>query len=288
LIDTNNGYKSRKSHIALSRPVEMIDKLKFDLASQNRYILNDTTVNITLTRSSDTFALFYKHSGTASDPVINPKVKFLEASLFVRKHVLYPSIVLAHQRLLESGHSAKYPIKRSEVKFFTIPSGNQSFIEENVFLGGIPSRIVVCLVSSRGFNGDYQVNPYLFTHHNLSYVSVTVNNVSIPIRGMNLDFSDTDSNYLLPYYLLFSSLGIAGQDESLDITRNTFSKNKCFFAFDINQTAFSDSMLQLEKNGSVRIELKFSKAVSEALNCLVYSEHQNVLELNRYRQVNVV
>lgn len=44
LKDTNTGYKKRKQWIQASKPVELIDKLKFDLAYQHRYILNDTTV----------------------------------------------------------------------------------------------------------------------------------------------------------------------------------------------------------------------------------------------------
>jgi hypothetical protein len=32
--DANTGYKTRKSLVEKSKPIEMIDKLKFDLAAQ--------------------------------------------------------------------------------------------------------------------------------------------------------------------------------------------------------------------------------------------------------------
>jgi len=154
-LDTSNtGYAERQKFVSGSKPIELIDRLRIDLSSQHRYILNDTNLNICLTRSSDEFSLFYKHTGVATDPHVNPKVKFLDASFFVRKYVLYPSLVLSHQRLLESGQSAKYAYKKSDVKFFTIPKSNQSFTEENLFLGSLPSRIVLCLVTSSGFNGN--------------------------------------------------------------------------------------------------------------------------------------
>jgi hypothetical protein len=281
----NDGYKKRKEFVKDSKPVELIDKLRFDIANQHRYILNDTSVTISLTRSPETFSLFYKKSTSPSDAVLNPKIKILDASLFVRKHVLYPSIVLSHQKLLEDGHNARYPYKKSEVKFFSIPQSSQSFIEENVFLGNVPSRIVVCLVPSKGFVGDYTVNPYVFPHYDLNYISLSVNNVPYPMKGLNLDF--TNNSNLLPYYLLFTSLGIAGQDQGLSFDRNQFQNGNTFFAFDINQSSGSDSALQLEKSGSVRIELKFAKGLTEAVNCLVYSEQQKILEIDKYRQISV-
>lgn len=284
LDSANSGFKERQQFIELSKPVELIDKLKFDIAYQNRYILSDTNVTISLSRCPESFSLLYSKTAP-TDSNINPKIKILDASLFVRKHVLYPSIVLSHQRLLEEGHSARYPFKKSEVKFFSIPKSSQSFIEENVFLGSIPQRIVLCLVPSNGFVGNYSINPFVFSHYNLNYISLSVNNVPYPIKGMNLDFSNGQN--LIPYYLLFCSLGIAGQDQGLTFDRKKYNEGQTFFAFDINQSIGSDATLQLEKNGSVRIELKFATPLSEAINCLVYSEHQKVLEIDKYRQISV-
>jgi hypothetical protein len=241
----------------------MIDKLKFDLSSQSRYLLNDVNVNIGLTRASDQFALFYKHSGDPKDPHINPRVKFLDASLFVRKHTPYSSIVLSHQRLLDAGHNARYPLKRSEAKFFTIPQGNQTFVEENVFMGSIPSRILIALVPNSSFNGTYDSNPYVFSHHNLNYLSVNVNNVPVPVKALSLDFSS--NQYLLAYYLLMSGLGIAGKDHGLCFDRTKYLEGNVFFAFDINQSEGSENTLHLEKSGSVRIELKFASATKLSL-----------------------
>jgi len=83
-----------------------------------------------------------------------------------------------------------------------------------------------------------------------------VNNVPYPIKGLQLDF-DSDIK-LLPYYLLYCSLGTAGQDQGLTFDREEFCSGQTFFGFDINQSTGSDSALQLEKKGCVRIELKFA------------------------------
>jgi hypothetical protein len=208
--------------------------------TQHRYILNDTSITISLTRAQETFSLLYSHGTAAS---VNPKIKFLDASLFIRKQVLYPSIVMSHQKLMDSGHNARYPFRKAEVKFFSIPKSSQSFNEENVFLGNVPSRIVICLVPSKGFVGDYAVNPYVFPHYDLSYISLSVNNVPYPMKGLSLDFSN--NNYLIPYYLLFCSLGLANHDQGLTFNRNGFAEGNTIFAFDIDQAVSSDSTFQL-------------------------------------------
>lgn len=282
LDDRNDGYKRRKDYISSSKIVELVGKLRLDIASQQRYILNDTNLCISLTRNSDEFCLLWEPSTAASASTLNPKIKFLDASLFVRKHVLYPSISLSVQKHLQNGLSAHYPLMNSDVKQFTIPSGNQSFIEENVFMGNVPGRIIMGLVSNAAFNGDYKLNPFIFQHFNINYVSLTVNNIPIPMKAMILDFKK--QKCLLPYYLMLTSLGLSDDKEGSIISRDEFSKGYTFFAYDLNHSQRNDSALVLENSGSVRIELRFGTALAEAVNLLVYFESQGVLTIDKFKQ----
>jgi hypothetical protein len=287
--DTNEGYKSRKAIIAKSKSFELIDRLRFDLASQDRYILNNTDVTINLTRSPDSFSL----CGTSIVAVsvggnatpLKAKVKILDASFFIRKQVLYPSIILAHQKLLENNQMAKYPFKRSDVKYFTIPSGNQSFVEENVFMTSIPSRIVLGFVTSSAFNGSYAESPFRFQHFDVSYLSVSVNNLTSPIKPYNLDFSN--NQYLLPYYMLFATLGISGKNTGLKITPHSYARGNTLFAFDINQANYNTDALSLDKTGNIRLDIRFKTALTEAIHCIVFSEHQSVLQIDKFREIAV-
>src|SRR5271154_322638 len=163
LDDVNIGYANRKIVLNASSVVEMIDKLKFDLSKQmsNRLILSDTNISIVLTRAPDSFALLSKKPSSlklADGSVFVPKLKIMDATFHVRKEVLYPSIIVSHQKLLEKGEVAKYFCKRSEMKYFTIPAGNQSFIEENVFVSKIPNKVILALVPSKAFNGNFACN----------------------------------------------------------------------------------------------------------------------------------
>lgn len=214
-----------------------------------------------------------------------PKIKIIETSFFIRKQVLFPSIVLAHQKILSQGETAKYPLKKTGVKYFTISKNNQTFIEENAFQSLIPDRIVLAMVSNESFNGSYSTSPYLFKDFGISYLSVAVNNFSVPVRPLTLDFSNSD--YLLPYYLLFTSLGIAGKDNGLVFDRNDFKSNGyALFPFDLRPIVDSDQLLQLEKTGSVKIDLKFKTGLTEAITLLVYYETNSMIEIDQFRQVS--
>jgi hypothetical protein len=275
----NTGWASRKAHITKSKPVELIDKLRFNLGNQHRYILNDVNVRICLTRTPDAFSLFSTSSAEEA------MIKLLSATYYIRKQVLFPSIILAHQRLLEKGEIVQYPFKNTEVKYFTISQGSSSAVEENIFMNSVPSRIVVGFVDSQAFNGEFSSNPFHFHHYYIKSLGVSVNNVSIPIRALTLDFENDEC--LLPYYLLFTSTAIAGQDVGLSFSREEYKTNNALFAFDINQATGNNALLHLEKSGSVKLEIQFGKPLEKSVHCIILSETQGVLEIDKYRQVVV-
>jgi hypothetical protein len=39
--------------------------------------------------------------------------------------------------------SCKYPIRRVEVKVDTVPRGNMNYVQDNMFLGQLPKRLVI-------------------------------------------------------------------------------------------------------------------------------------------------
>jgi len=286
--DNNEGYKSRKKLIASSKRFELIDRLHIDLAGQSRYLLNNMDLSLCLTRASDSFVIIGDNYTTGSSTTsithdIKAKVKILEATLFVRKQSIYPSIILGHQRLLESGKRALYPVNEGSVKFFTIPQGNQSFISENVFNGVVPSKIIMGFVSNASFNGTYQSNPFKFHHYNANYVNVTVNNIPAPYPPLQLDFSR--DQYLSAYWMLYTSLGVAGDNRSFCLSNSDFKHGFTLFAFDFQKLAGEQEALTLDKAGSVRIEFKFQKALPEAVNLIVYSELMKTYEVDQFRQI---
>ena len=145
---TNLGYTKRKALAAESKEMDMMGKLHLDLFFQNRYLLNGVEVRLQLIRSNDLFCLH----GNANQA--DNKVSLKEVTLFVRKVKPNPAVQLAYVKALQHG-TAKYRYCkiRVEVKSFTVPTGNRSITKENLFLGQLPTRMVVGVVDDDAYNG---------------------------------------------------------------------------------------------------------------------------------------
>jgi len=247
----NEDHEYRKSLLAKSAQLEFIDKLRVDIFNQPKYLINDVDVNVSLTRSINEFVVKYKPDPLKTD--ISPVIKLMVASLFVRKQVLYPSLIHSHQKLLENGQRARYATKKTEVKFFTVPQGNTSFIEENVFLGTIPNRMVIGFVESSSFNGSYAENLFRFNHFGACYLSVCVNEIPTTIKPLNSDFEK--KMYLQAYYMLFTSLGLNSKNHGLLIDRESFKNGSTLFAYDLTAMDKADSNLWISKKV---VQLKLS------------------------------
>jgi hypothetical protein len=82
------------------------------------------------------------------------KVVIQSIVLWMRKVKPVPTVVnLMNQKL--STQTAKYPLRRVEVKTFTIPTGAQSKITDHLFQGQMPKLILLGFVENSAFNGRF-------------------------------------------------------------------------------------------------------------------------------------
>jgi len=68
--------------------------------------------------------------------------------------------------------------------------------------------------------------------------------------------------------------------------KTTFSKGYTLYAFDLTPDLREDDHFNLTKQGSVRLVLKFREALNENVTAIAYAEFQNVIEIDRNRNVN--
>jgi len=65
----------------------------------------------------------------------------------------------------------KVPLRRVEVKSFTLPRGNLSWTKESVFLGQLPKRLIVGFVDNDAYNGSSEKNlQFQALQHELPFV----------------------------------------------------------------------------------------------------------------------
>jgi len=211
------------------------------------------------------------------------KVKITHASLFVRKVKLLPSVFLAHAKALERG-TAKYPIRRVVCKSFTIPQNYMDVNHEKLFSGQLPTRMVIGLVDNGAFNGNRALNPFNFQHFNLSEIGLYLDgqqqHAVMPIQP---DFAN--EQYIRAYNTVFVGTGKLGADEGLYIDRVDYANGYALYAFDLTADLGEDDHFSLVREGSVRLALKFRQALATTVTVIAYAEFENVVEVDRNRNV---
>jgi hypothetical protein len=145
-------------------------------------------LKIKLRRSRDAFAF-------VSDAA-NYKIKIKEMALYVRKVQLSPVVRMGHVKTLEKT-SCKYPVRRVEVKVDTVPTGNMNYVQNNLFLGQLPKRLVIACVDSDALNGTIGKTPFDFKHYKINFVALNVDGRQIPAKPLQPDFEN--NGYIRSY-----------------------------------------------------------------------------------------
>jgi hypothetical protein len=114
----------------------------------------------------------------------NYKIKIKDLALFVRNVQLSPAVRMGHVKALETT-SCKYPIRRVEVKVDTDPRGNMNYVQDNMFLGQLPKRLVIDCVDSDALNGTITKIPFDIRHYKINFVALNVDGRQIPAKRYN-------------------------------------------------------------------------------------------------------
>lgn len=271
----NEGLLKRASFIKGSKTVDLMSNIHHELFGSDKLLINGVEMRLKFHLNKDEF--FLQSEDT------NVKVHIIDATLFVRKVRIKPALHLAYSRALEHSN-LKYPLSRTEIKNVTIPAGVLSRTIDNVYLGPLPKRVVIGFVSNAAFNGDFGKNPYFFDHFNLNFLQLYVDSQQIPNKALTPDFKN--HLYIRAYKTLFEGTGINSQDVGNDISREEFSQGYFLTVFDLtSDLSASSSHWSIQRNGSFRIEVRFSEVLAVPVDVILYSEHDGLMEISRDRNI---
>ncbi|XP_060579279.1 uncharacterized protein F54H12.2-like [Ruditapes philippinarum] len=168
-VGTNDGKTGSNSGLFMryvltkgSKIVDMEGPLHIDLFQQSKLLINVVSVGIKLHPSRDAFRII--------TDAISPdyRVKIVDAYFRLCIQRLTSSVIIAREKLIQDT-PAIYTYLRTEIKTTAIASGQFSYSADDIFQGLVPSKLIVGLVSSAAFNGDYTQNPFNFKHYKLQF-----------------------------------------------------------------------------------------------------------------------
>ena len=271
-IPHNRGFLERQSYVSESKQFELFSRLHVDAFNTDRLLLNLVDIKIKLTKQKSAFCLL------GNDKL---RIKFLQAVLYVRKVLINPDVVAAHQKLMET-HNAQYPIRRTEMKNFPIVKGLSKTIINNLTNGTIPSRVIFGLVLSQAYEGDYTKNPFNFQHFDANRVALIVDGKEVD-KAFELDYKN--DKFIRAYHSLYTAINGDIGDHGLDINKKDYKGGNCLYAYDLSADLCNSEHFNLVKIGNTRLEIDFSKGVPENVTVVVYIEYENIIEINKNRKI---
>lgn len=278
---TNIGFMRRKQFFDGGKSVSMEGPLAIDFAKTPRYLLCNTSVDLTLFRSRPEFVI---------QALGDKDYRLSIEDVFLRAHyvVVSPGILLGHGKALATSANAIYPFLRTECKTFNIASGSTSFRYDNVFNNSYPQRIICVFVRSDSFSGKKELNPFLFHHFDLSQIEISVDGVSVPGRPISCKFDDKGRDAVEPYLRLYDCIGSTNNpmfSNGLELT--DFVQGYSIFAFPLNGGDLGTNYLEVMKSGNISVQGVFGTALDKSVTMILYSESSSVVEIDESRNVTV-
>ena len=269
---TNKGAGKRIQLSENGKSVDMIGYLHDDVFRQHRMLPPGVTVKVRFLRSRDTFSLVTTKPGY--------KTFINNAVLYVRKVKVNPTVTLAHANVLKKNNMV-FPVTRVDCKVFSISANSHSAYRENIISGQLPTRLVIGCVRNDAFNGVHSLNPFNFQHFDLNHLSVHVDGQPDTVPSLQPDFAN--KLYIRSYHSLFNGIGKVLNDEDFDVSRSEYPDGFALYAFNLSTDC--EDTYDTVKTGSVRIDLKFAKALPHTVNVIVYAQFQNAIQLDSARNV---
>lgn len=273
---TNGGLAKRYTFTQLSKVFDLEGPLYEDIFRLDKYIVNGVDLNLKLFRNRAPLLI------KSADGSPSYKVQLLDVSVKACMIKVDSGMLINYAEILKET-TAKYPLVRTKVKMNTCPTGSGSFIWQKVSSTNLPSKACFALISQAAVNGDYIKN--VFNFQNMAEeIALYVDGESIPATAMKIDVVD-NKNCVTPFINLFEVAEKWNKDSGLNITRKMFSEGYTVYAFSIAPSDLGEEYINLVRQGSIRLEVKFATHATETLNCLAYAEFPALLEIDQSRDI---
>lgn len=276
--EKNTGAKARFQRTKYSQPFECLGRIHSELFQQPKLLLNKVTLGLRLHRNTPKFILM------AKDATKNYRINIEKSLLLVTvKRVASHVREAIENRLLET--NAKYNLRRVEMRFFTKGAERSDISVNNLCSGTIPSQIILGMIKTNAFNGDFKSNPFRFEHFKTSEFNIIRNGVNVPFKPLSLKFQGSDT--ILAYFQMMHSIGLWNKNKSNGIDPfGTYLNGHTLFAVNLSQDFSNGGNLNLIQEGLISLNLRLEEAKTHSITIIVYLVYPStVLEINQNREI---
>ena len=182
-------------------------------------------------------------------------------------------------KTVEDVGGAIYPMLRTNVTSFSIPSGSKSFSYPVAKLGKQAIRVFLALINNDAFNGDLKLNPFNFAPNYLTNIVFSLNGKQLPSSPLSMNWdSATEGLYVRTFNELMRTTGVLNMNGGFGIDRSGYPQGFFIIGQKLIE-AFTDVSFAPEQQGTLSINLTFKTAPPKPLTAILMMEYQNVLKI---------
>ena len=246
--------------------VDLQGPLMLDLFQQERLILNGVGMTLKLWPSKNAFRLM-----SGSEPGTE-RLQIVDASIKLCIQRPSAGLVMAHADQLKET-PALYPLMSSAIKIASIAAGEFSFSADNMFQGEVPSQLILGLVSSQAYIGDYKKSPFNFQHFDCNFVAFYVDGQSLPAKPLQPRYAD--QNFVDAYQTLQNI------NKDVWITRDEYDSGYTLYNLDVNPYVDFNT----KRIAHCRLELRFARPLPESVTLVMYGKFPEIIRIDQSRSV---
>ena len=253
------------------------------------FLIPGTSIEMELLMNPNTVYLYDTPNKGSLSTKVFPTItqEDIQVTLVIPKMTLNSSVFnrLQSERSLTK-KNITYPVVRTSIRTFSIPSGNTSWEQHNVFLNKMSDRTMLAMVHTDAYNGDFTRYPFAFERFGAISVRQTVNGEEYPYKTLELsnEANNKDSTDYLGYECFLQASGAYREKKIPMLQPGDWGEGKTttLFLFNNVPSGYADdpSHRNPQQSGNVRYKINFASATSNNITVLVWSEYETLLEVN--------
>ena len=274
----NQGALARREWISGSKEMDFNIPLSSDVLRINKYLPDQMSMNITISKTSDAFVLWAPAANNA-----NYRIKITELKLTCRRIQMRREWLSAMRTRLDRGDRLRYPLVRTIIKPLSLSAGDKVRSLHDVFRGRIPNTVIVGFVRHVAQSGSIRANPYHFQNFGVSNVTLVVNSKNYPAQGYRTNFTEGEEKFADAYRGLLDNIGLKEENEEICVGMSEYNTDYTLFAFDLTPDKCGNLHRHLETRGVVNLELQFKQELAEAVSCICYGTYNDEIQIDQDR-----
>ena len=246
--------------------VDLERPLFVDLFQQSRLLVNGVSIGIKLWPNHDALRLITNS--------LNPdqKVQIIDVRFKLCVQRLKGGALVAHEKRLHE-QPAMYPYLLSDIKTTLIAAGQYGYSVDDLFQGLVPNKLIVGLVSSVAYTGDYGKNQFYFQPYDCSLLGLYIDGQSYPSQPLQPNYQ---ADQFVDCYRTLTHFR-----NDINVSREDYKEGYCLYVLDV----LPYYSFGTRRRGHCRLELNLAKPLPESVTLIMYATFPEILHINQTRAV---